>query len=99
MSVRVTRGLFRLWLVFSVLWIAGVGAVTWRTFPVNDWTVVGAKRGVSDEEVDLESESSLMKRWESDTSRKQGHRMLQGRRHHHLIHLIRRYPVREVQRF
>ena len=39
MSVRVTRGLFRLWLVFSVLWIAGVGAVTWRTFPVNDWTV------------------------------------------------------------
>ena len=53
MGVRVARGLFRLWLVFSVLWIAGVGAVTWRTFPVNDWTVVGAKRELSDEEMGI----------------------------------------------
>jgi hypothetical protein len=34
MALRVARGLFRLWLVVSVLWIAGVGVVTWRTFPV-----------------------------------------------------------------
>ena len=29
------------------------GPLTWRTFPVNDWTVVGAKRGLSDKEVGL----------------------------------------------
>jgi len=34
MALRVARGLFRLWLVLSVLWIGGVGVVTWRTFPV-----------------------------------------------------------------
>jgi hypothetical protein len=27
------RGLFRLWLVLSVLWIGGVSFETWRTFP------------------------------------------------------------------
>ena len=32
MALRVARGLFRLWLVLSVLWIAGVGVVTWGTF-------------------------------------------------------------------
>jgi hypothetical protein len=30
MALRIARGLFRLWLVLSVLWIGGVGAVTWR---------------------------------------------------------------------
>jgi hypothetical protein len=30
MALRVARGLFRLWLVLSVLW---VGVVTWWTFP------------------------------------------------------------------
>jgi len=40
MAWRVARGLFRLWLVLSVLWIGGVGVVTWRTFPVNDWIIV-----------------------------------------------------------
>jgi hypothetical protein len=39
MALRVARGLFRLWLVLSVLWIGGVGVVTWRTFPVDDWFV------------------------------------------------------------
>ena len=34
MALRVTRGLFRLWLVLSVLWIGGMGVVTWRTFPL-----------------------------------------------------------------
>jgi hypothetical protein len=34
MALRVARGLFRLWMVLSVLWIGGVGVVTWRTFPV-----------------------------------------------------------------
>src|SRR5262245_28934251 len=33
MALRVARGLFRLWLVLSVLWIGGVGVVTWQTFP------------------------------------------------------------------
>jgi hypothetical protein len=33
MALRVARGLFRLWLILSVLWIGGVGVVTWRTFP------------------------------------------------------------------
>jgi hypothetical protein len=33
MALRVARGLFRLWLVLSVLWIGGVGVVTWWTFP------------------------------------------------------------------
>jgi hypothetical protein len=32
MVLRVARGLFRLWLVLSVLWIGGVGIMTWRTF-------------------------------------------------------------------
>ena len=36
MALRVARGLFRLWLVLSVLWIVGVGVVTWRTFPANE---------------------------------------------------------------
>jgi hypothetical protein len=32
MALRVARGLFRLWLVLSVLWIGGVGGVTWWTW-------------------------------------------------------------------
>jgi hypothetical protein len=32
MALRVARGLFRLWLVLSVLWIGGVGIVTWPAF-------------------------------------------------------------------
>jgi hypothetical protein len=37
MGVRVARGLFRLWVICSVLWIAGVSAVTWQTLPA-DWS-------------------------------------------------------------
>jgi hypothetical protein len=37
MTLRIARGLFRLWLILSVLWIGGVGIVTWWTFPVDDW--------------------------------------------------------------
>jgi len=33
MALRVARGLFRLWLVLSALWIGGVGVVTWREYP------------------------------------------------------------------
>jgi hypothetical protein len=33
MAFRVARGLFRLWLVLSVLWIGGVGVMTWQTLP------------------------------------------------------------------
>jgi hypothetical protein len=36
--MRITRGLFRLWVVASVLWIASVGVMTWQTWPA-DWTV------------------------------------------------------------
>jgi|SRR6516162_6881968 hypothetical protein len=32
-ALRVARGLFRLWLVLSVLWVGGVGVATWWTFP------------------------------------------------------------------
>jgi hypothetical protein len=34
MALRLARGLFRLWLVLTVLWIGGVGVATWRTFPI-----------------------------------------------------------------
>jgi hypothetical protein len=37
MAVRVARGLFRLWLVLSALWIGGVGVETWQTFPVYEF--------------------------------------------------------------
>jgi hypothetical protein len=30
--VAIKRGLFRLWLVFSVLWIGGVSILTWPAF-------------------------------------------------------------------
>jgi hypothetical protein len=33
MALRVGRGLFRLWLVLSVLWVAGVGYLTWKDYP------------------------------------------------------------------
>jgi hypothetical protein len=35
MALRVARGLFRLWLVLSVLWIGGVAVETWRHLPVD----------------------------------------------------------------
>jgi ABC-type sulfate transport system permease component len=39
MALRVARGLFRLWLVLSVLWIGMVAIVTCSTTPVSkfDW--------------------------------------------------------------
>jgi hypothetical protein len=33
MALRIARGLFRLWIIVSVLWICGVAAMTWWTFP------------------------------------------------------------------
>jgi hypothetical protein len=39
MALRVARGLFRLWLVLSVLWIGGVGYVTWQTFPQDKYVL------------------------------------------------------------
>jgi hypothetical protein len=35
MALRVARGLFRLWLVLSVLWVGGVATMTWWTWPVD----------------------------------------------------------------
>ena len=40
MALRVARGLFRLWLVLSVLWVAGVAFVTWQTFLVIPTTIL-----------------------------------------------------------
>jgi predicted nucleic acid-binding protein len=39
MALRVLRGLFRLWLVLSVLWIGGVAVITWRKPIYNDVVV------------------------------------------------------------
>ena len=35
MALRIGRGLFRLWLLLSVLWIGGVTVETWRIFPAD----------------------------------------------------------------
>jgi hypothetical protein len=37
MALRLARGLFRLWLVLTVLWVVGVGVVTWSRPPVYDF--------------------------------------------------------------
>jgi hypothetical protein len=42
MALRVARGLFRLWLVLSVLWVGGVGIHAWLKFP--DWIVVSVSQ-------------------------------------------------------
>jgi hypothetical protein len=39
MALQVAHGLFRLWLVLPVLWVAGVGYLTWQTFP-EDYVVL-----------------------------------------------------------
>jgi hypothetical protein len=36
MKLRVGRGLFRLWAVISVFWIAGVAIETWRSYPADE---------------------------------------------------------------
>ena len=48
MALRVARGLFRMWLVLSALWIIGVGVMTWQigSEPVHSaaygiWTTAG----------------------------------------------------------
>ena len=33
--MRIGRGLLRLWLVLSVLWVGGVGVTTWWTLPLD----------------------------------------------------------------
>jgi hypothetical protein len=45
MALRFARGLFRLWLILSVLWIGGVGVVTWWTFPwTPEWAIIECER-------------------------------------------------------
>src|SRR6266487_1659832 len=44
MALRVARGLFRLWLVLSVLLVGGVGVMSWWTFPVVDWVYPSGER-------------------------------------------------------
>jgi len=43
MALRVARGLFRLWLVLSVLWIGGVAILAWESFPgiPSIWVISG----------------------------------------------------------
>jgi hypothetical protein len=41
MAFRIARGLFRLWVVGSILWIGVVGASTWRQFVFFEPVVVG----------------------------------------------------------
>jgi hypothetical protein len=65
MALRVARGLFRLWLVLSVLWIGGVAAVTWGTFPVDDWSqfpiVPGSTADICSTAKDAEQCSDLLR--------------------------------------
>ena len=35
MALRVARRFFRLWIIFSVLWIGGVAVTTWWTLPMD----------------------------------------------------------------
>jgi hypothetical protein len=37
MANKGALGLFRLWLILSVLWIAAVAFQTWRDIPRDDW--------------------------------------------------------------
>lgn len=49
--MRIARGLFRLWLVLSVLWIGAVGTVTWSHFSERPLTHKGG--GLTHKEVGL----------------------------------------------
>ena len=48
------RGLFRLWIVLSAFWIAGVGAVTWATFPEQEYITWHAPPQPPDNKEDLD---------------------------------------------
>jgi hypothetical protein len=37
MALRIARGMFRLWLVLSALWVSGVALVTWNDLPSDPW--------------------------------------------------------------
>jgi hypothetical protein len=39
MALRIARGLFRLWLVLSVLWVGAVVAVVWQQEDLFDWVI------------------------------------------------------------
>jgi hypothetical protein len=39
MALRVAKGMFRLWLVVSALWVSGVAVVTWYDLPSDPWAV------------------------------------------------------------
>lgn len=40
MALRIARGLFRLWLVLTVLWMGAVGTMAWWHDSPHDWVVV-----------------------------------------------------------
>ena len=39
--MRIGRGIFRLWVVASVLWVLFVGIMTWQKWPLDYWTIPG----------------------------------------------------------
>jgi hypothetical protein len=60
MTLRVARGLFRLWLVLSVLWIGGVVIQTWSKPPVYDFDWVLPSELPSIEEAKRRRSKSLL---------------------------------------
>jgi hypothetical protein len=52
MALRIARGLSRLWLVLSVLWIGGVGVVTWLNWPEDQYIVPPSVSSVPSESLE-----------------------------------------------
>jgi hypothetical protein len=58
--MRWQRGLLRLWIVLSVFWIAGVGAVTWATFPAEVAMLANPQKpGVPDNKTSFDPDAYL----------------------------------------
>jgi len=63
--MRVTKGLFRLWVVASVLWVLFAGAMTWQMSPVDGWVPVWA---VEDEDITWDKPASDTRACDEDRS-------------------------------
>ena len=42
MALRAVRGLLRLWLFLSVLWIGSIGVMVWASHPADFWIIPAA---------------------------------------------------------
>ena len=61
MALRIARGLFRIWLALSVIWLAGVGFVTWVELPSADsWAV---QKEVERLDMEMERQNIEIPRW------------------------------------